>query len=42
VKDDLALLQIRQIPEAWRKWNLDRLGFVAGEMSSVTDAEVEE
>ena len=42
VKDDLAMLQLRQVPESWRKWNLDRMGFEPGEVSSVTDAEVEE
>ena len=35
VKDDLAMLQLRQIPDSWKKWNLERLGFEPGEMSSV-------
>ena len=35
VKDDLSMLQLRQIPESWKKWNLERLGFQPGEMSSV-------
>ena len=35
VKDDLAMLQLRQVPDSWKKWNLDRLGFQPGEMSSV-------
>ena len=35
VKDDLAMLQLRQIPESWKKWNLERLGFEPGEISSV-------
>ena len=35
VKDDLAMLQLRQIPDSWKKWNLDRLGFEPGEVSSV-------
>ena len=34
VKDDLAMLQLRQIPESWKTWNLERLGFEAGEISS--------
>jgi len=34
VRDDLAMLQLRQIPEAWKTWNLERLGFEAGEMNS--------
>jgi len=41
VKDDLAMLQLRQIPEAWRKWNLERLGFEPGEISSVENVEEE-
>jgi len=35
VRDDLATLQLRQIPESWKKWNLERLGFQTGEMNSV-------
>ena len=35
VKDDLAMLQLRQIPDSWKKWNLERLGFEPGEVSSV-------
>ena len=42
VRDDLAMLQMRQIPEGWRKWNLERLGFTPGEVSSVEDVEAEE
>ena len=42
VKDDLAMLQLRQIPEAWQKWNLERLGFEPGEVSSVENVAEEE
>ena len=42
VRDDLAMLQLRQIPEAWRKWNLERLGFEPGEISSVEVVEEQE
>lgn len=35
VRDDLAMLQLRQIPESWKKWNLERIGFETGEISSV-------
>ena len=35
VRDDLAMLQLRQIPDAWKKWNLERLGFEPGVISSV-------
>ena len=36
------MLQLRQIPESWRKWNLKRLGFEPNEYSSVTPVEEEE
>ena len=39
VRDDIAMLQMRQVPEAWRKWNLARLGFEPGEISSVENPE---
>ena len=42
VRDDLATLQLRQIPESWRKWNLERLGFEPGEVSSVQNPEEDE
>ena len=42
VRDDLAMLQLRQIPESWQKWNLERLGFETGELSSVEIVDVEE
>lgn len=42
VRDELATLQQRQVPESWRKWNLARLGFEPGELSSVENPEVEE
>ena len=35
VRDDIAMLQLRQIPQEWMKWNLERLGFEPGEISSV-------
>ena len=35
-------LQHQQIPEAWRKWNLARLGFVPGEGAGVVDEAEEE
>jgi len=35
VRDSVAMLQARQLPEAWQKWNLERLGFEPGELSSV-------
>ncbi len=37
IADDLASLQRRQLPESWRKWNLERLGFEPNELSSVVD-----
>lgn len=42
IRDDLASLQLRQIPESWRTWNLERLGFEPGEISSVINPEEEE
>lgn len=42
VRDEIAMLQARQIPDAWKKWNLERLGFTPGEVSYVEDGEVEE
>ncbi len=37
IADDLAALQRRQLPESWKKWNLERLGFEPNELSSVVD-----
>ena len=42
VREDLAMLQLRQIPDAWKKWNLERLGFESGEISSVEIVEDEQ
>jgi hypothetical protein len=42
VRGSAEALQRRQIPESWRKWNLERLGFETGDGSSVVDVEEEE
>ena len=42
VRGSAEALQRRQIPEAWQKWNLERLGFETGDGFSVVDAEEEE
>ena len=42
IRDDLAMLQLRQIPDAWKKWNLERIGFEPGEISSVEIEDVQE
>ena len=42
VRDEIAMLQANQIPSAWKKWNLERMGFTEGELSSTQDGEVEE
>ena len=42
VRGSAEALQRRQIPEAWQKWNLERLGFETGDGSSIVDAEEEE
>ena len=39
IRNELASLQQGQIPEAWRKWNLGRLGFEPGALSTITKAE---
>jgi hypothetical protein len=39
VRDEVARLQAGQLPEAWRRWNLERLGFEPGEGASVDEAE---
>ena len=42
VRDEVAMLPARHLAAAWRKWNLSRLGFEPGEMSSVENPEEEE
>ena len=42
IRDEIAMLQQRQVPESWRTWNLERLGFEPGEISSVVNPEEEE
>lgn len=42
VRSEVEALQRRQVPESWKKWNLDRLGFEPGEGASIVDAEIEE
>ena len=42
VRSEVEALQSRQVPESWKKWNLDRLGFEPGEGASVVDAEIDE
>lgn len=42
IQNDVSMLQARQIPEAWLKWNLDRMGFEPGEISSIEKVVVEE
>ena len=37
VRDEVARLQAGQLPEVWRKWNLDRLGFEPNDISSVEE-----
>ena len=38
VRDEVSRLQSGQLPESWRKWNLDRLGFEPNDVASVEDA----
>lgn len=42
VREDVSMLSRRQISDSWRKWNLDRMGFEPGEISSVEITETEE
>jgi hypothetical protein len=42
VADDVAMLQRRQIPQSWLKWNLERLGFEPNDVSSVVETQEEE
>jgi hypothetical protein len=42
VREEVLMLQRRQIPERWRKWNLERIGFEPGPVSSVEEVEIEE
>ena len=42
VRDELAMLQLRQIPDSWKKWNLERIGFETGDISSVEIVEEQE
>ena len=39
VREQLAMLQRRQLPEGWMKWNLERLGFEPDASASVTPEE---
>ena len=42
VRDEVSRLQSGQLPETWRKWNLDRLGFETADISAVDEAVEEE
>ena len=41
-REEVVRLQAGQLPEAWRKWNLDRLGFEPGDAASVEESTDEE
>ncbi len=41
IRGSIEMLQRREIPAAWQKWNLERLGFEPGEGSSIVDVEEE-
>ena len=41
-RGEVSSLQLRQVPDAWKKWNLERMGFEPGERTSVERAETEE
>ncbi len=37
VRDEISMIQRMTLPSAWRAWNLARLGFETGEISSLED-----
>ena len=39
VRDQVAMALRRRLPEAWQRWNLERLGCEPGEDASMTEAE---
>jgi len=39
VRDEVSRLQAGQVPELWRKWNLDRLGYETTDLSAVDESE---
>ncbi|MBP5284947.1 MAG: SurA N-terminal domain-containing protein [Kiritimatiellae bacterium] len=41
MRDSVSMLQRRQIPEAWQKWNLERLGFEPNDFASVAPVDEE-
>lgn len=41
IRNDVEMLQRRQIPESWRKWNLANLGFKAVGRTTIEDIEEE-
>ena len=42
IQSEVSMLQARQLPDSWLKWNLERMGFEPGEISSVEKVVVEE
>ena len=42
VREEVSRLQAGQLPESWRKWNLDRLGFETTDVSAVDETVEEE
>ena len=42
VQNDLTMLEARELPENWQKWNLERLGFEPGEINSTEIVSEEE
>jgi hypothetical protein len=42
IAEDVSMLQRRQIPEDWMKWNLERLGFVPNDISYIEEEKEEE
>lgn len=40
--DELTMMQMYKLPDEWRKWNLERMGYATGEISSTERVETEE
>lgn len=42
IQSELSMLEMNRLPESWKKWNLEALGFETTDRSSVEKTEVEE
>ena len=42
VQNDLAMLDVQDLATSWPRWNLERLGFTTGDISSIEKSETDE